>query len=70
VFTSGVFSRTVEWIGEDYMRLEDNGNTIITRQLCKNMEDNTVVGGQFLVGRRRLESSASFTRRYSFGGGH
>jgi hypothetical protein len=51
VFTYGMFSRAVEWIGEDYIRLEDSGETIVTRQMCKIMADNSV-GSQFLIGRR------------------
>eukprot|EP00878_Enallax_costatus_P000460 GHUV01000552.1.p1 GENE.GHUV01000552.1~~GHUV01000552.1.p1 ORF type:complete len:402 (+),score=80.93 GHUV01000552.1:142-1347(+) len=51
VFTYGIFSRAVEWIGEDYIRLEDNGETIVTRQMCKIMADNSI-GNQFLIGRK------------------
>jgi hypothetical protein len=47
----GMFSKTIEWVGEDYTRLEDNGETIVTRQLCKMHHDNSV-GTQFLVGRK------------------
>lgn len=50
VYTIGVFSNTVEWIGEDYMRLEDNGKTIITRQMCKDIPTGNTTG-QYLVGR-------------------
>lgn len=46
-----MFSKAIEWIGEDYIRLEDNGETIVTRQLCKIMADNSV-GTQFLIGRK------------------
>lgn len=46
-----MFSKAIEWIGEDYIRLEDNGETIVTRQLCKIMADDSV-GVQFLVGRK------------------
>eukprot|EP00775_Hariotina_reticulata_P004909 gene4909-5153_t len=52
VFTSGVFSKHVEWVGEDYMRLEDNGATIVCRQLCKLSADSSV-SHQFLVGVRK-----------------
>lgn len=51
VFTMGMFSKTIEWVGEDYTRLEDNGETIVTRQLCKMHHDDSV-GTQFLVGRK------------------
>lgn len=51
VFTYGMFSKAIEWIGEDYIRLEDNGETIVTRQLCKMMHANTVES-QFLIGRK------------------
>lgn len=51
VFTSGMFSKTIEWVGEDYIRLEDGGATIVTRQLCK-MHTNGSVGTQFLIGRK------------------
>ncbi|KAF8062064.1 hypothetical protein HT031_004324 [Scenedesmus sp. PABB004] len=51
VFTSGVFSKAIEWIGEDYIRLEDGGETIVTRQLCKLFSDNSTCS-QFLIGRK------------------
>jgi hypothetical protein len=49
----GVFSRAIEWTGEDYMRLEDNGTTIITRQTYKDLSaPSGQTGVQFLVGKR------------------
>lgn len=47
----GLFSRNVEWINEDYLRLEDNGETVVTRQVCKVMADNSVQS-QILIGRK------------------
>ncbi|KAF6263068.1 hypothetical protein COO60DRAFT_1699000 [Scenedesmus sp. NREL 46B-D3] len=64
VFTMGMFSKAIEWVGEDYTRLEDNGETIVTRQLCKIHADNSV-GTQFLVGRKL---GTQPPRRSSFGG--
>jgi hypothetical protein len=51
VFSSGLFSKTVDWICEDYMRVEDNGKVIITQQWSKNLLDGSVQG-QYLVGDR------------------
>lgn len=65
----GVFSKTIEWIGEDYMRLEDNGETIITRQLCKHLLDNTMMG-QYLVGRKRGTSAPKRQSLLHFGHSH
>jgi hypothetical protein len=51
VFSSGVFSKTVDWICEDYSRVEDGGNTIVTRQYSKKISDGSVIS-QYLVGHR------------------
>lgn len=51
VFSSGVFSKTVDWICEDYMRVEDNGNVMICRQYSKYMPDNSTCS-QYLIGRK------------------
>jgi hypothetical protein len=51
VFSSGVFSRKIDWICEDYSRVEDNGRVIVTRQWSKNFTDDTITS-QYLVGDR------------------
>lgn len=51
VFSSGLFSSKVDWICEDYMRVEDNGNVIITQQWSRCITDNTTAS-QYLVGRK------------------
>eukprot|EP00878_Enallax_costatus_P036011 GHUV01040284.1.p2 GENE.GHUV01040284.1~~GHUV01040284.1.p2 ORF type:complete len:147 (+),score=33.50 GHUV01040284.1:337-777(+) len=47
----GMFSNKIEWVNEDYIRLEDNGETIVTRQICKVMADNSVQS-QYMVARK------------------
>jgi hypothetical protein len=51
VFSSGVFSRKIDWICEDYSRVEDNGRVIVTQQWSKNLLDDTITT-QYLVGDR------------------
>jgi hypothetical protein len=36
VYAVGMFSNKVEWIAEDYMRLEDDGKTIVVRLTCRS----------------------------------
>ena len=50
VFSSGVFSKTVDWVCEDYMRVEDNGKLIITKQYSKLLSDGSK-RSQYLIGR-------------------
>jgi hypothetical protein len=38
-----------EWVGEDYIRLEDEGNTIVVRQCAKHMFSGASAV-QFIVG--------------------
>lgn len=66
VETYGLFSKKVEWVGEDYSRLEDGGQTIITRQLCHMYSDGSTCS-QYLVGRKLGPSPP---RRASLMGGH
>lgn len=63
VFTIGMFSKKVEWVGEDYMRLEDNGETMIARQLCR-WTDNSIEH-QFLIGRKAGPNPAAARRSAS-----
>eukprot|EP00878_Enallax_costatus_P019118 GHUV01020158.1.p2 GENE.GHUV01020158.1~~GHUV01020158.1.p2 ORF type:complete len:116 (+),score=27.41 GHUV01020158.1:472-819(+) len=48
---SGMFSSKMEWATEDYIRLEDNGETIVDRQVCKLMANGSVAS-QYLIGRK------------------
>jgi len=36
VYALGMFSNKVEWIAEDYIRLEDDGKTIVVRLTCRS----------------------------------
>lgn len=51
VFNMGVFSKTVDSVFEDYMRVEDNGTVIVTQQWCRHIGDNTSCS-QYLIGRK------------------
>jgi len=49
VFSMGVFSNTVDWIVEDYMRVEDNGKVIITKQWSNHVGKGSNCS-QYLIG--------------------
>lgn len=46
-----MFGKTADCILEDYMRVEDNGNVIITKQYCHHVPSKQSVS-QYLIGRR------------------
>jgi len=57
----GLFGDEVEWTGEDYLALEDEGQTIVVRQCAINHrtgESQT----QYLVGTRREPRSSSTSK--------
>lgn len=47
----GLFTDRVAWVGEDYIRLEDGGNTCVTRQ-CARCVKSGKAATQYLVGTR------------------
>jgi hypothetical protein len=50
VYAKGLWGDAVEWVCEEYSRLEDDeGNTIISRQCCKHMASGKTAT-QYLVG--------------------
>jgi hypothetical protein len=49
VYAKGMWGDASEYVCEEYSRLEDEGNTIISRQCCKHMASGKTAT-QYLIG--------------------
>ena len=49
VYAKGLWGDTAEYVTEEYSRLEDEGNVIVSRQMCKHLASGKTAR-QYLIG--------------------